>query len=89
MAGDGVVLPFLATIGLPLVPFIRKIFSTNDSPWKDNVLLYLVIGSPAVFEAVQAEVRQMAFSPAQNEEEAIDQEAARQVLDYYGVSQSV
>ena len=80
-----VVAPFLATIGLPLVPHIRQVFATNDEDWKMSVLRRLAETSPAVFDAVREEVQRMADIQPQNEDEEALQETAREVLAHYGV----
>ena len=80
-----VIAPFLATIGLPLVPYIRQVFATSDEMWKIWVLYALVEMSPAIFNAVQEDVQRIADTPPQNEDQEALQEAAREVLEHYGV----
>ncbi len=81
----GVVAPFLATIGLPLVPYIREVFATNDEMWKIWVMQVLVKTSPAIFDVVQDNIREMAYTPPKNEDEEALQETAQEVLDQYGI----
>ncbi len=80
-----VIAPFLATIGLPLVPYIQQVFATDDEVWKMWVMQELVKTSPAIFEAVQDNIREMAYTPPKNEDEEALQEIAQEVLDHYGV----
>ena len=80
-----VVEPFLATIGLPLVPYIQQVFATDDEVWKMWVMQELVKTSPTIFEAVQDNIREMAYTPPKNEDEEALQEVAQEVLDHYGM----
>ena len=81
-----VLAPFLATIGLPLVPYIRQVFATNDEIWKIWVIQALVKTSPAVFTAVANDIQQMAYTPPKTEEEEELQETAQEVLDHYSMT---
>ncbi len=79
-----VIAPFLATIGLPLVPHIRTVFETDDECWKMRVMRHLVETSPDVFEAVREDIQRMADMTPQNEDEEALQEVAQEVLAHYG-----
>ena len=80
-----VVAPFLATSELPLVPYIRQVLATDDEMWKIWVMQELVKTSPAIFEAAQNDIREMAHAIPKNEDEEALQEIAQEVLDHYGV----
>jgi hypothetical protein len=78
-----VVAPFLATIGLPLVPYIRQVFATDDEDWKMRVMRRLVETSPAIFDVVQENIREMAHTLPKNKDEEALRETAQEVLDHY------
>src|SRR5689334_12113292 len=52
-----VLVPFLAEIGTPLVPEIRRILKTNDEVWKHWILSCLV-RSPEMVAALEQELTQ-------------------------------
>jgi hypothetical protein len=79
-----VLAPFLASLGAPLVPQVRDVLDTDDHVWKYWVLGCIVAESPAVFEAVQLQVRQAALAPDGDEDDEAVREQARQVLRHYG-----
>jgi len=72
--------PFLATIGAPLVPYIRTIFETDDHIWKLWVLEG-VIGPSADLRAIfHPEIERFASAPTSDEQaEGLD-EVAQNVL---------
>lgn len=75
-----IIAPFLATIGAPLAPFVREIFSTDDAIWKEWILGNLIEESPALFDAVQSDVRRIAFGATHNEDEESLRNAALELL---------
>jgi hypothetical protein len=72
--------PFLQTIGLPLVPEIRRVFATDDYGWQYFLLVFLV-NTPEMVAALRAELTRLAEHPTPREaEEALD-ELAQECLE--------
>lgn len=61
--------PFLATIGAPLVPEVRRVLESNDESWKYWVLLYIVSKSPAVKGGVRDQLVRIAGAEPSDEDE--------------------
>lgn len=80
-----IIAPFLATIGAPLAPFVREIFSTDDTMWKEWILRDLIEECPALFDAVRSEVRRIAFGAARDEDEESVKSVALKVLDAFRI----
>ena len=59
--------PFLASIGLPLVPHIRAVLSTSDGLWKYWVLSTVVAVSAELRHALRPELECIAHSPSHDE----------------------
>ncbi|MFS2037118.1 DUF5071 domain-containing protein [Polaromonas sp. CT11-55] len=59
--------PFLAGIGLPLVPHIRTVLSTSDGLWKYWVLATVVAVSTQLRDALRPELERIAHSPTHDE----------------------
>lgn len=76
--------PFLATIGKPLVPHIKKVFDTDDENWKRWIMNEIFLHSPEVAEEFRKELDRIAYEPNENEiqEEIVDD--AMEVLKHYG-----
>lgn len=55
-----VLLPFLVSIGAPLVPFIREVLKNDDYAWQYTLLLRVVYPSPELARALEPELRQLA-----------------------------
>jgi hypothetical protein len=77
--------PFLAKIGLPLIPHIRKIFETADEMWKYRIISEILAESRVVTEALKTQLERIVNSPTQSElEEELDVQA-REVLQLFGL----
>jgi hypothetical protein len=63
----GVLAPFLASIGAPLIPHIRKIFTTDDKIWKRWIISQILDESREVAEAFRDELERIAYSPTEQE----------------------
>ncbi len=73
--------PFLSGIGLPLLPHIRHVLSTDDEIWKYWVLSRLVGPSPPLIAALRAELEQLAERPTVNQVAEELDVMAREILD--------
>jgi hypothetical protein len=69
--------PFLATIGTPLVPHIRKIFETDDEIWKYWIMGEIFLESPEVAEQFRDDLTRIVTNPTQSE---ITEELPRKAL---------
>lgn len=68
--------PFLATIGKPLLPHIRRVLATDDDIWKYTVLSLLVEDRPELVQEIEQELYRLATTPTTNERaEELDQKA--------------
>lgn len=68
--------PFLASIGAPLAPAIRQVLNGDDSIWKVNLIVELVTDSPALRDALAADLRRLAAHPSAGDRaEQVDQAA--------------
>ena len=76
--------PFLSSIGLPLVPYIERIFETDDEVWKYWIMGAIMRYSREVAEAFREVVTRIAYAPTENElnEELPGQ--ALYILELYG-----
>jgi hypothetical protein len=79
-----VLAPFLATIGLPLAPHVRRALDGDDQVWKYWVVLEVIRRSRPLAEAFRADLERLARrpNPAEAKEEVDD--AAREALAAYG-----
>ena len=59
--------PFLAAIGLPLVPHIRHVLATDDGLWKDWILCTVVKASRELRQELQGDLQRIATSPNRDE----------------------
>ncbi|HLA95961.1 MAG TPA: DUF5071 domain-containing protein, partial [Pyrinomonadaceae bacterium] len=74
---------FLAGIGPPLIPHVKKIFETDDEIWKYWVIREILTESQPLTEALQTELKRIASYPTKSElEEELDVEA-REVLELH------
>lgn len=76
--------PFLAGIGAPLAPHVRRVLETTDEIWKYWVLRCIVRESSELAESLQTELLRLAQSPTSSElKEEIDVQA-REILEGHG-----
>lgn len=76
--------PFLASIGKPLIPHIRKVFDSNDMGFTYWIMTCLLQDSKELAEAFREELVRFAYSPTKAEaHEELDEQALK-VLTYYG-----
>jgi hypothetical protein len=76
--------PFLASIGMPLVPHIKKIFETDDEMWKYAIMREIFLKSPEVAEEFRDELKRIAYNPTESEITEEIPEGALDVLEHYG-----
>ena len=81
----GVIAPFLAGLGPPIVAEVRYVLGTDDSIWKYWVLTNVVaMASTEVVEALREELTRLATDPTSDEAvEEVDIEA-REILRRLG-----
>lgn len=74
-----VIAPFLATIGMPLLPHIRAVLATDDVMWKYWVF-YLIKNSPDLTAALREDLERYANSPTPEEADVELDERAKDIL---------
>jgi hypothetical protein len=75
-----VVAPFLATIGAPLAPEIRRVLQSHDDIWKYWALSNVVAESPYLAHALRGDLARLAFEPTSNEAAEEVDRVAREIL---------
>lgn len=73
--------PFFASIGSPLVPYLRQVFETEDGVWKYDVIVSIVAPSPELCAALASDLRRMAANPTAAEVKEEVNLAASEALD--------
>jgi hypothetical protein len=71
---------FLVTIGVPLVPELRRALHTTDEVWKYWILKEIVANSPEVAEELADELARLATSPTLHEMEEDLNLVAQEIL---------
>lgn len=63
--------PFLVSIGEPLAPHVLKVLETDDTVWKEWILM-IVGASPSLFAVLKADLERYArFTPKDLDEESL------------------
>lgn len=76
--------PFLASIGLPLAPYIKNILETDDDIWKYWIFKEIFLRSAELAEAFRDELERIVVNPTESERiEELPEEASK-VLKHYG-----
>ncbi|HQU94366.1 MAG TPA: DUF5071 domain-containing protein [Pyrinomonadaceae bacterium] len=75
---------FLASIGKPLVPHIKKVFETDDQIWKYSIMQAIFAESPEVAQEFRDELTRIAYDPTESEITEELPEEALAVLNHYG-----
>jgi hypothetical protein len=75
-----VIAPFLATIGMPLVPSLRRVLGGNDPIWKYRVLHSVVAESRPLAAALRNDLRRLATAPGADDVEEEVGKVAEQIL---------
>ncbi|MDQ1919645.1 DUF5071 domain-containing protein [Massilia pseudoviolaceinigra] len=73
--------PLLVSLGAPLAPAIRQILDGDDGIWKHNLIDRVVARSPALLQALAADLHRLAAHPtASDRAEEVDVEAREALL---------
>ncbi len=62
-----VFLPFLATVGVPLVPLVRHVLESQDEQWKQSVLGNIVGQSDSLAHALAVDLQRLMHTPTDAE----------------------
>ncbi len=62
-----VFLPFLATVGVPLVPLVRHVLESHDEQWKHAVLANVVGQNDALAHAMAVDLQRLMHTPTEAE----------------------
>ena len=62
-----VLAPFLAEIGIPLVPYIDRVFATTDETWKYWMIVCLISNNDDLFEHYKQKLTRYAEQPTDND----------------------
>ena len=81
--------PFLASIGSPLIPHIKRILETNDEIWKYWIIIHIMRKSREVAKAFRGELERLAYSSTESEFKEELNEVAQITLQQVRVPQSV
>lgn len=76
--------PFLASIGEPLIPHLRKIFETDDEIWKAWILSTIVEESPILAIEFREYLESLVSETSTNEDAEWLRENANEILIKYG-----
>lgn len=76
--------PFLASIGTPLGPHIRKAFETDDNVWKSWIIICIFSSSPELAREFRDEIERIAKDPTESELTEDLRDEAVEVLKRYG-----
>lgn len=70
--------PFLAEIGLPIIPYVNKVLSSDDDIWKYWVLSFVVDNNSDIAWAIRDTLERLSTSPFINEKaEGVDELAGK------------
>jgi hypothetical protein len=76
-----VLAPFLASIGEPLVPYVRPILEGPDAIWKHWIITAVLADAPvAIVEGLRPELERLVENPSQRDLEEEVPEVARREL---------
>jgi hypothetical protein len=81
---SGVLAPFLASIGEPLVPHVRRVLESGDEVWKYWMICAIIKQSPVIAAAFRDTLERLAYAPTEREVTEELNEVARDVLEQYG-----
>lgn len=75
--------PFLATVGLPLKPYLKPIFESNDAEWIYFVLNNIVEKSPELLLSLRSELEELKEAYCKTLDESDVCLTATELLDNY------
>jgi hypothetical protein len=81
---SGVLAPFLASIGEPLVPHVRRVLESGDEVWKYWMICAIMKQSPIIAAEFRDTLERLAYAPTEREVTEELNEVARDVLEQYG-----
>jgi len=76
-----VLAPFLASVGVPLVPHIRQVLAGEDEGWKYSLIATIVAQSRDLTSALRPELERIAFEPTPSELAEEVSDVAREALE--------
>lgn len=76
-----VLAPFLAGIGAPLAPYIRRVLAGNDEVWKYSLIGSVVARSQDLALVLRSELERIAFEPTPSERAEEVANIAREALE--------
>jgi len=80
-----ILVPFLRSIGAPLVPHLWRVLQSDDDVWKYWVMNLLISSlSKDVASEFRRELERLCYSPEPNEKQGELDEQARQLLEQFG-----
>ena len=79
-----VLAPFLAEIGLPLIPQIDHVFSTTDETWQYWMIVCLLSRNDDLYEHYKQKLIQLAETPSGNDRHHELDDVARETLEERG-----
>ena len=79
-----VLAPFLAEIGLPLIPQIDHVFSTTDETWQYWMIVCLLSRNDDLYEHYKQKLIQLAETPSGNDRHHELDDVARKTLEERG-----
>lgn len=83
-----VLAPFLADIGIPLVPQIDHVFTTNDETWKYWMIVCLISHNDELYEHYKTRLIELAEHPSESDRVDELDEVARELLEEKGYYQT-
>ena len=76
--------PFLASIGEPLVPYLRPILAGDDAIWKYWIIVAVLADAPVeVIQALRPELERLVESPSPREVEEEIPVVAKSTLEHH------
>jgi len=82
----GILAPFLASIGKPMIPRIDHVFSTDDNIWKYWMIVCLIEKNDELFEHYKETLERIALRPSEEEKREELDEVSREALEEHGVN---
>ena len=82
-----VLAPFLATLGIALLPQVQAVLVSDDLIWKRWVLLCVVSQSEELAQAVSAELLRLAHAATSSEQEEDLEEIALGIVEQFALDQ--
>jgi hypothetical protein len=78
--------PFLASVGEPLIPHLKRIFESEDVIWKAWIISEIIEENPELATVFRDYLESLAYNRPNDEDDEWLIEHARDVLEKYGWS---